>query len=433
MTPVGYDQRPRRRTRLRVLGQTLAAVAVAAGLLSALWLVVVTLPLYFAPPSAFPSRAEAIGAQNAVRTTLLQGAGALLVLGTAVAGAWLTSRQLRLNRQGQLTERLTHALEQLNAADLHIRLTAIYALERIARETPSDRATIGEILATYLRGRSPWPPSRPGQYVADADVRTMPALIQRAPDLQAILEVFGRGGFTRGMNLDLTGLDLRKAALFHADLPGVWLAYAHLEYADLRYARLAKADLDHAHLHQAFLGAARLDGADLESADLSRADLRYTSLQGADLRDARLDDVQMLSVNLKRARLPRRLNGVWASGAMTWPAGFDWRAAGVRRFDDPTDRQQAGLPGGGWRSNILMHVDPPSPPTLLRLLAFVSRSVRSLRRRPDVDRSPAELAMEHHLAALADPAGSFDSGEADRAADREVDAKSHQPDEMEEL
>jgi hypothetical protein len=46
----------------------------------------------------------------------------------------------------------------------------VYALERIARESAHDRPTIGEVLTSFVRSRSPWPPSRPGQFIADAPI-----------------------------------------------------------------------------------------------------------------------------------------------------------------------------------------------------------------------------------------------------------------------
>jgi hypothetical protein len=38
-----------------------------------------------------------------------------------------------------------------------VRLGGTYALERIARDSPPDRATIEEVLTAYLRGHAPWP------------------------------------------------------------------------------------------------------------------------------------------------------------------------------------------------------------------------------------------------------------------------------------
>jgi len=117
--------------------------------------------------------------QGDARAVLLQGLGGLAVL----LGAYFTFRQLQTGReqlevarrqaqataeqareqlaiaqQGQVTERFTRAIDQLGSERLDVRLGGIHALERIARDSPPDRSTIGEILTAYIRQRSPWPP-----------------------------------------------------------------------------------------------------------------------------------------------------------------------------------------------------------------------------------------------------------------------------------
>jgi hypothetical protein len=69
---------------------------------------------------------------------------------------------LRLTEQGQITERFTRAIEQLGATDdkgekkLEIRLGGIYALERIAWDSPErDYSTVMEVLTAYVRENTP--------------------------------------------------------------------------------------------------------------------------------------------------------------------------------------------------------------------------------------------------------------------------------------
>jgi hypothetical protein len=71
----------------------------------------------------------------------------------------------------------------------------IYALERIAHDSASDRAAIADILTAYVRAHAPWPPARPGTYIADAPLDELPDLQVRAPEVQAILTVLGREAF----------------------------------------------------------------------------------------------------------------------------------------------------------------------------------------------------------------------------------------------
>src|SRR6266540_2264453 len=222
-------------------------------------------------------------AQNEVRTTLLQGLGGIVVL----VGAYFTYRQLHTSREGQITERFTRAIDQLGHPQLDVRLGGIYALERIARDSPADRTTIGEILTAYVRSRAPWPPTLSSQYVATAPIREVRELQIRAPDVQAVLTVLGRGGFADPKGVD-SPLDLHAVDLRHAHLPG---------------AHLKRANLDGAHLEGANLLGAHLKGAYLLDAHLEGADLSYAHLEGVDLRRARLDRVLLLGAHLEGANL----------------------------------------------------------------------------------------------------------------------------------
>jgi hypothetical protein len=105
---------------------------------------------------------------------------------------------------------------------------------------------------------------------------------------------------------DLREADLRRAALYRADLPCVELARANLRGADLRRANLQRANLRGADLTRANLRGAELAGANLREADLREArltdaNLRSGKLMGADLNRAKLKDADLLGANLSGA------------------------------------------------------------------------------------------------------------------------------------
>jgi hypothetical protein len=129
--------------RALVLG-TLGLVVAVVGLLV---LAVVLPPLLIDTGSV--SAADRLQAENDLRTTLLQAVGGAALL----TGVAFTALTLRLNKQrGQITDRFTKAIDQLGDPDkLHVRVGGIYALERIARDSPDDHQTIMEVLATFLR------------------------------------------------------------------------------------------------------------------------------------------------------------------------------------------------------------------------------------------------------------------------------------------
>jgi Pentapeptide repeats (8 copies) len=242
--------------------------------------------------------------QNDARATLLQA----LAGGALLLGAYFTWRQVQTGRQqvhlaeqGQITERFTRAIDQLGSGHLDVRLGGIYALERIALDSPDDRATIGEVLTAYVRGHAPWPPRLEGQPPVGAASEEIAFLRLRAPDVQAALTVLGRGGFADGdpeaPPLDLSDTDLRRAYLRGADLRRVRLhsadlRRAHFDAVDLRGATLNRTNLQDAHLdgrlQDAALRGANLQDADLSDADLQGADLSHANLQGAKLPGATL-------------------------------------------------------------------------------------------------------------------------------------------------
>jgi hypothetical protein len=179
--------------------------------------------------------------------------------GTALlSGLYFTWRTLQVNREGQLTERFTRAIDQLGAPQLELRLGSIYALERIDKESP-ERAyhrTVTEVLTAYIRensGRDRGESSRPtsasnedAEQDRGVEQDAEPTPRRPAADIQAILNVLNRRQLRsvpkdRMHHLDLRGADLERASLVGANLEGANLQEAALEVADLRKAVLREA------------------------------------------------------------------------------------------------------------------------------------------------------------------------------------------------
>ena len=254
--------------------------------------------------------------------------------GTALlAGLYFTWRTVRINQEGQVTDRFTKAIEQLGAKDeaekpLEKRLGGIHALARIAKDSPEDHWPIVEILTIYVQQHARWKPENPSRpsYIPPDLRYTEPYVMPQGfpsnvpspvlspeSDVQAAMSVLGRRtqyfrkGEFRRLNLrntDLRGTDLRSAHLEGASLQGahleealLWgtrleeasLAQAHLEGADLRDAHLEKASLIDAHLEGANLQGAHLKEAELWNADLTGTDLRNTDLRKAHFSQDKID------------------------------------------------------------------------------------------------------------------------------------------------
>jgi uncharacterized protein YjbI with pentapeptide repeats len=124
---------------------------------------------------------------------------------------------------------------------------------------------------------------------------------------------------------DLTGTNLEGANLERANLREARLVGGNLERAGLREANLAQAQLQEATLRGANLHGANLWGAGMAGVDLRDADLEGSTLVRASLADGVLDGASFVGTILEGANL----TGASANRATVWPAGFDWRSAGV--------------------------------------------------------------------------------------------------------
>jgi uncharacterized protein YjbI with pentapeptide repeats len=250
--------------------------------------------------------------ENEARKTLAQ-----IVLGLfGLIALFLTWRRTWTTEQGHFTDRYSKAIEQLGVTfedgrpNMEARLGGIYALERLARDSPRDQGTILEVFTAYVRRNAAWPPAieyRPPPMEGrdeDPEPRT---------DIQAILTVIGRrlrSAHRTEERIDLNRTDLRGANLSRVHLQGASLVGAHLEGASLVEACLQGADFWEAHLEKANLKKANLEGAALGGAHLEEAVLPMAHLEGADLRFAHLEDaclpgVRLDGANLDGARLER--------------------------------------------------------------------------------------------------------------------------------
>ncbi|GGU38738.1 hypothetical protein GCM10010178_33850 [Lentzea flava] len=287
--------------------------------------------------------------------TALTALGALVFTGLSlnatrdqVAAA---HRQNAVAEQGQLTDRYSRSVEQLDRTGpdhLQGRLGAIYALERLAKDSPRDQPTIVEVLSAFVR-------TNRARASSDSHVSKCPEPVALPPDAKAALTVLGRRdtGQDKGARTDLTsaclnGLDLRNLPLHNVDLSfsdlhgsilngtgyrNLRLRRANLEKADLGRADLTSiADLTGANLRGADLSGALLREADLEKADLSgavltRADLSKARLVFADFRGANLTDAQCIGADLSSADL----SGAVLSRTLLRDANL--RAAALRSAD----------------------------------------------------------------------------------------------------
>jgi Pentapeptide repeats (8 copies) len=294
--------------RIRTKLEPLTTGGIVLALIALAVLVFFVLPPLIVSRDDVPNAAQRLKLENDVRTTGVQLlAGAVLAL-----GAFFTARTIRINREGQITERFTRAIDHLGSKELDVRLGGIYALERIARDSRRDHTPIMEVLTAYIAGHSR---------------RVVPALSAVArpehppADIQAALNVLGRRKtgdedepfLTVLTEVDLHGADFglgrfETAMFMRSDLEKASFFGADLRWAMLNEARLAQAvfneaDMRGVHLTDADLSKSAFWKADIEDGYLENAILREASLEEAHLRGANLEGANLEGANLKGANL----------------------------------------------------------------------------------------------------------------------------------
>jgi hypothetical protein len=226
-----------------------------------------------------PTPQDVANLQDQMRKTFLQVVGGVF----AVIALYYTYRRVRVAEQGHITDRYTKAIEQLGALtamgepNIEVRLGAIYALERIAFDSPRDHWTVMEVLTAYVRQNSPAPVTSPAEEENRAAVTKGPRT-----EIQAVLTILGRR--RRGTNREKKPLDLSATDLRGANLRG-----SHLERALLWGANLEAADFRMAHVERAYFTRANLKGALFTWAHLEGAFLPMAYLAGANFLGAHLN------------------------------------------------------------------------------------------------------------------------------------------------
>jgi uncharacterized protein YjbI with pentapeptide repeats len=257
-------------------------------------------------------------------------------VGAAVFGGWVAYRRSQTDRLRQVTDSFEGAVVLLGHEDRSVRLGAIYALERIARQNRDEHWPIMETLTAYVRDWSERRKQAVDLHLEIADLLGSPGEAsttrrklaeyrpQPAPvDIEAAFTVLGRrrldherdptsalpqclkltGAYLVGVSPDPGRRQFGVAVLTNANLAGAELTSADLKRARLKSANLVRAELTWADLSAANLMGANIRGADLAEADLTEANLHKANLVGANLREARLVEAKLTRASLVDAFL----------------------------------------------------------------------------------------------------------------------------------
>lgn len=284
-------------------------------------------------PSADSNEIGNNEAENVVSDALID---ALQIVGgfALIITAYLSWRDLQNSGAEHITRRFSKAVEQLNNKKLEIQLSGIYSLEHIARESPTDYATIMKLLTTFIRTKAPFPYNsrdyliKQFTWTDSASARQVYKPKDINWNVQAALTVIGRRNEDlQNAKLDLSNTNLYRAKLRKANFKKANFYSAVLSQVDFRGADLREANLllailsggpknramtinsgaqmtrfDHANLSQAnLMGAFISYRVSFKDADLSAANLTDAQAEGVFFHNANLQQADFSGANLKAA------------------------------------------------------------------------------------------------------------------------------------
>ncbi len=248
----------------------------------------------------------------------------------AVFGFYTSIIRTETQEQGLVTDRINKAVEGLGKSTdagepiIEVRLGALYALERIAKDSLRDHVQIIEILCTYIHHNTAFSNK----------------LENPRKDMQAAATIIGRrakwpNGKKRikteyliyvGYRIDLKKCDLRGAILISGYLRGMYFVGANMKGANLSSADATRAIFNDTDLRgAAFQGTklestnffnANMQDAKLVSANLHRALIRNTTLINAIFSFTNMSDASFSVIALQGAKITQaNLNNIYISHA----------------------------------------------------------------------------------------------------------------------
>ncbi|MEU8147616.1 pentapeptide repeat-containing protein [Nonomuraea sp. NPDC048901] len=221
---------------------------------------------------------------------------------------------LRTTQQQQITDRYTKAVESIGKdKPMEVRVGGLYALARVAKDSPPDASTIEQVVTVYTLEHDREDLER------SQDIREPRTITpwHTGVDLVAALKVLRQVHLVDNGSLGLrsplrtarfmgavwNGMDLSEAMLSEADLTGANLTSANLISADLTDANISRVNATNVWLIDANLTGATFYAADLTSAAFSDANLTGTDLTNAILADADLSGAVLTNATLTGADL----------------------------------------------------------------------------------------------------------------------------------
>jgi hypothetical protein len=235
---------------------------------------------------------------------------ALVALENHITGIFSKSVELLgLVREIKATDAEGNATSR-SAPNVESRLGALYALERLLRESLKDQRVILEILCAYVRENSPFQipaDDKQRDKLSHGDAAPTPT---RRSDVQAAITVIGRrptpiklrsekeGWRLDFRNANLVEYDFSKLNFDRSDFTGSFLNFANLKEADF-----ANSIFENTTFCSAQMNNARFEFSTFKNCNMKKAEVDDTNFSSAKFDDTDLRQAKVKSFNIKGANL----------------------------------------------------------------------------------------------------------------------------------
>jgi uncharacterized protein YjbI with pentapeptide repeats len=265
------------------------------------------------PPEELTA-SDLLKAENDRRSTLAQILGGTAVL----AGLYFTAQTFRLQQEGQLTDRINKAVEQLGSDKADVALGGIYQIGRIADDSQRDHWPMLQVLMSYVERHAPLgnrsgqecdptAPYSPGD-TADYNVQAVANVLRRRNVRLESGDQHVTIVHSNLSSINLSGANLRGARfvgdnIYGGILTDTALNDSRLSYSFLAHANVSAANLTGAHLEHVCLVRAQLTTTDFSRSYLENADFRnVVDASGADFTGASLEGTDFRQVDLTHSK-----------------------------------------------------------------------------------------------------------------------------------
>ncbi len=184
----------------------------------------------------------------------------------------IANEQANTAEQGLISDRINKAVENLGRVNqkdepvLEIRIGAIYALERIAKDSARDHIQIMELFCAYIRTNSPNDNQKTPNAPLREDIKIILNIIRRRHQWE---QGENRLQIEKNQGMDI---DLYKCYLKGAELYGANFSNANFYSSNLQGAWFNNTDLSRARLLEVNINGASLTGAKTNGAYAQRGD-----------------------------------------------------------------------------------------------------------------------------------------------------------------